>query len=141
MNAATEYDARYLAGVLLFNRRDYFAAHEVWEDLWNDCPAADRRFYQSLIQAAVALYHWNTGNRIGAGRVFRRGLEKAAGYPPGYCGLNVAGFWQNVEDVLADQPEAMTPAIVLHPPPACWPDASQFPELNETTPTDVRDHD
>jgi len=44
--------------------------HEVWEELWLDCPAADRRFYQSLIQAAVALYHWGNGNLAGATRLF-----------------------------------------------------------------------
>ena len=30
----TSYDPRYLAGIVLFNRGDYFEAHEVWEDLW-----------------------------------------------------------------------------------------------------------
>src|SRR5262249_34271574 len=68
-----EYDDRYLAGVQLFNAGEYFDAHEVWEDLWHDCPSADRRFYQSLIQAAVALYHWSRGNRPGAARLFDSG--------------------------------------------------------------------
>ena len=30
------YDLRYLAGVVLFNDQDFFAAHEVWEDLWSE---------------------------------------------------------------------------------------------------------
>ena len=66
MSAAPEYDTRYLAGIGHFNRGEYFEAHEVWEGLWRDCAAADRLFYQSLIQAAVALYHWSNGNRVGA---------------------------------------------------------------------------
>ena len=36
-------DPRYLRGVELFNRGDYFDAHEVWEELWLDSPSADRR--------------------------------------------------------------------------------------------------
>src|SRR5438445_10580539 len=67
---ADDYDDRYLGGIVAFNRGDYLEAHEVWEALWLDCPAADRRFYQSLIQAAVALYHWGNGNRAGAERLF-----------------------------------------------------------------------
>src|SRR6185312_1020920 len=60
---APDYDERYLAGIACFNRGDYFDAHEVWEELWMDCPSADRRFFQALIQAAVSLYHWGNGNR------------------------------------------------------------------------------
>ena len=66
-------DPRYLAGIDLFNHGEYFDAHDVWEELWTDCPAADRRFYQSLIQAAVALYHWGRRNRAGAERLFASG--------------------------------------------------------------------
>src|SRR5262249_60283391 len=62
MGAAPDYDDRYLAGVRLFNAGEYFDAHEVWEDLWRDCPSADRRFYQSFIQAAGAPYHLGRGN-------------------------------------------------------------------------------
>ena len=34
MDADTPYDPRYLAGIVLFNRGDFFEAHEVWESLW-----------------------------------------------------------------------------------------------------------
>jgi predicted metal-dependent hydrolase len=49
------YDPRYLAGVVLFNRGDFFEAHEAWEDVWVDCAGEERVFYQGLIQAAVGL--------------------------------------------------------------------------------------
>ena len=51
----TTYDPRYLAGVLLFNRQDYFEAHEAWEDLWSESHGPARKFYQGLIQAAVGV--------------------------------------------------------------------------------------
>ncbi|MFO0847447.1 MAG: DUF309 domain-containing protein [Gemmataceae bacterium] len=89
-------DPRYLAGVERFNAGDYFAAHEVWEELWRDCRAADRRFYHSLIQAAVAIYHAERGNRTGAERLREAGREKAAGYPARYYGIDIADFWRGV---------------------------------------------
>jgi predicted metal-dependent hydrolase len=118
MDAAPEYDTRYLAGIDHFNRGDYFEAHEVWEDVWQDCPAADRRFYQSLIQAAVALYHWGSNrNRTGARRLFAAGREKMAGYRPSHLGLDVDGFWRQVEaalaGALAEIPAADGPAPVI----------------------------
>lgn len=118
MDAAPEYDARYLAGIGHFNRGEYFDAHEVWEDLWRDCDPADRLFYQSLIQAAVALYHWNNANRAGASRLFTSGRDKMAGYRPAHRGLDVDGFWRQVEATLAgaltgDPTPAPPPRIVL----------------------------
>lgn len=121
-----EYDTRYLSGIKLFNRGDYFSAHEIWEELWHDCPAADRRFYQSLIQAAVALYHGNNGNKPGATRLSESGMKYMAPYRPRYRGLNVDDFWRQMGDALAPllhdsdtQPSA--PRIVLDPEPDSWP--------------------
>ena len=118
-----DYDWRYLAGAVRFNQGEYFDAHEVWEDLWRDCPAADRRFYQSLIQAAVALYHWGNGNRAGAARLFHSGRRYMDPYRPAHLGLDVDRFWRQVEAALAgalcDEPPAdpmPPPRIVLLPP-------------------------
>ena len=133
------YDRRYLAGIVHFNRGEYFEAHEVWEEIWMDCPGTERRFYQSLIQAAVALYHWGNGNRAGASRLFHSGRKYMAPYRPAHLGLVVEAFWAQVEQTLAPalhaegateplpmpgEPVAMValPAVVLSPPPAIWPD-------------------
>lgn len=109
-------DPRYLAGIDLFNRGEYFDAHEIWEELWGDCPAADRRFYQSLIQAAVSLYHERRGNRAGADRLFRSGRAYMAPYRPAHRGLAVDVFWAGVEAALADPP-GPAPRIALDLPP------------------------
>ncbi len=108
------YDPRYLAGIVHFNHGDYFEAHEVWEDLWHDCASVDRLFYQSLIQAAVALYHDANGNRIGSERLFARGRAKMAGYSAPHQGLDGSRFWRDVEHALAGGP---APLIDLAPPP------------------------
>ena len=55
---STQYDPRYLAGIVLFNRGDFFEAHEVWESLWMETFTPEKKFYQGLIQAAVALCHF-----------------------------------------------------------------------------------
>ena len=64
-DAGLSYDPRYLAGIVLFNRGDYFEAHEVWEALWMETFGEEKRFYQALIQAAVGLCHFCNGNLRG----------------------------------------------------------------------------
>jgi predicted metal-dependent hydrolase len=107
------HDPRYLAGIACFNRGEYFDAHEVWEELWMECPSAERRFIQSLIQAAVALYHWERGNAAGADRLFRSGRRYMEPYAPLYFGLDVEKFWQDVERAFA----GVRPEIALRDAP------------------------
>jgi uncharacterized protein len=102
MTAATEYDPRYLAGIDLFNRREFFEAHEVWEDVWQDTPGPERRFYQGLIQAAVAAYHAGNGNGRGARRLFHSGRKYMSAFPSHQLGLDIPEFWAAMERALAD---------------------------------------
>ena len=134
------YEPRYLAGILFFNARDFFEAHEVWESLWQDCTGPERRFYQGLIQAAVALYHFGNGNVRGAGKLYRSSREYMERYGSPYLGLNTQEFWQQMERCFAEvlaatdldsRPpleEALIPTITLEPPPAHWPYPTQFVE-------------
>ena len=61
-------------GLLLFNDRKFYEAHEVWEDLWRETEDGPlRSLYQGLIQTAVGLHHLGSGNRVG----WKSQLEKA----------------------------------------------------------------
>ena len=122
MERLPEYDPRYVEGVELFNAGDYFLAHEVWEQLWRDCNNSSRRFYQSLIQAAVALYHHERANRTGAARLAQAGAAKALAYPTVYLGLAVAEFWfavaQYLQESTVDRPTIVLQDLVDHSPGA-----------------------
>jgi uncharacterized protein len=134
-----DYDRRYLGGILFFNERDFFEAHEVWESLWLDCAGPERRFYQSLIQAAVALYHYGNGNVRGATKLFRSSKAYMDQYPSPYLGFDAVLFWQQMhhcfasllaEGERADPPlpldESLIPTIALDPRPDSWPTMDEF---------------
>jgi hypothetical protein len=130
--ASEAADPRYLAGVLFFNRGDYFEAHEVWEHLWQECDAADRRFFQGLIQAAVALYHAIRGNRVGAARLYGSSKRYLELYPASYRGFERSRFWQTMEEwlqpFLSGEREQLESGsdfrirIEIDPQPTQWPD-------------------
>jgi predicted metal-dependent hydrolase len=137
-NEAPDYDPRYLGGILFFNAQDYFEAHEVWEHLWLHSAGPGHTFYQGLIQAAVALYHFENGNLRGAAKLFHSSRDYLAPYGPRYLGLATLEFWAQMErcfaPLLADpdfqrqlrpMPELL-PKITLDPPPAAWPNPADF---------------
>jgi hypothetical protein len=145
MEPSSDYDPRYLAGILFFNAHDYFEAHEVWEDLWAGSAQPERRFYQALIQAAVALFHFGNGNVRGAARLYRSSFEYMRPSAPRFLGLDVEDFWRQMAACFgpvataaqppADaRPEAAAlPTIQLNPPPVSWPNAEVFlPEDKES---------
>ena len=137
------YDPRYLAGAVLFNRGDFFEAHEVWEDLWMDTAGSDKRFYQSLIQAAVGLLHFCNGNMRGAAKLYRSSKDYMQRYDSPHLGLDIIVFWNNMERCFAellasDSPERkidlneeLIPTIELSPPPEAWPDPADFLQEDE----------
>lgn len=95
------YEPRYLAGIVLFNRGDFFEAHEVWESLWMETFGPEKKFYQALIQAAVAAYHWSRGNAAGAKRLYHSGRKYMEPFRPVHMGLAVDDFWNAMASHLA----------------------------------------
>ena len=76
-------------GIALFNRAHFFEAHEVLEDVWRAAPAEEKKFFQGLVQLAVAFHHHSTGNQIGMRSVMERGMRNLDGYPNGFYGIQL----------------------------------------------------
>lgn len=92
MAGELEFPSEYVEGVRLFNEREFFACHDVLEELWTDTLGPERSFYQGLIHAAVSLFHFEEGNLGGARKMYdstRRYLEP---YLPHYMGLDLERF-------------------------------------------------
>ena len=66
----------YNEGLHHFKSKDYFEAHESWEDLWSDYYLEDRKFIQGLIQLSVSFVHLENNNMNGAKSLLRKAKEK-----------------------------------------------------------------
>ncbi len=85
-------DARFRQAIELFNRREFFACHDVLEELWNETLGQDREFYQGLIHAAVALFHFGEGNLGGARKMYGSAARYLAPYRPRFNGVDLDRF-------------------------------------------------
>jgi predicted metal-dependent hydrolase len=113
----TSYDPRYLQGIEYFNDREFFSAHEAWEELWIEVQDNSRRFYQGLIQVAVCLHHFGTGNTRGARKLFHSSRRYLTPYRPRYEGIDVDRLVADMERCCAeiDSDEAAATAVTLDP--------------------------
>jgi predicted metal-dependent hydrolase len=130
MSETAEYPELYLSGIAYFNACDFFESHEAWEALWTEYQGPSRKFYQGLIQAAVALHHFGNGNIRGARKLYFSTRSYLEPYLPEHMGLDLEKFLQQFQQCFAavaasqeDFPEIevepdLIPEIHLNPPPA-----------------------
>tara|TARA_X000001036_G_scaffold253628_1_gene236049 strand:- start:915 stop:1277 length:363 start_codon:yes stop_codon:yes gene_type:complete len=76
-------------GLKLFNHKQFYDAHEYWEELWLEYHLIDKKFIQGLIQLTVGYYHWSTGNLKGAFSLLNKSLNKMEAFCPNNRGLDV----------------------------------------------------
>lgn len=86
-----EIDQRYAGFFELFNRQEFFAAHEVLEDLWLEGPGPNYSFYKGLIQLAGAFVHLQKGRLQPAAALFRLCRDNLAKYPALHDYLDING--------------------------------------------------
>jgi predicted metal-dependent hydrolase len=102
-------DSLYLEGIRFFNECEFFEAHEAWEELWTEYRGPLRRYYQGLIQAAVALHHFGNGNIRGAKKVYLSSRSYLDDFRPACHGLDLEAFLAQYErcfeEVLASTEE------------------------------------
>ncbi len=82
--------SEYLHGIKLFNQAEFFEAHEVLEDVWRASPEPQKKFFQGLIQIAVGLHHYGTGNLVGARSLLARAAKNLSGYSETFGGIRLS---------------------------------------------------
>jgi uncharacterized protein len=97
-----EAGVTFQGGLALFNSGDFFACHEVWEDLWLRSGGGEKLFYQGLIQAAVAILHAERGNLSGAISTWRKARAKLDPLPTHHWGIALGEFREALARFFAD---------------------------------------
>jgi predicted metal-dependent hydrolase len=89
LKAPDEYRSKFRRGCEQFNARQFFDAHESWEEIWLGSPEPDKSFLQGIIQIAAAFHHYTYGNMRGARSLLEAGLRRVAPFPPRHNGIQL----------------------------------------------------
>jgi predicted metal-dependent hydrolase len=95
-----ESAATLRAAFALFDAGRYLAAHELFEELWEDTHGAEADFFKGMLQAAIALHHFATGNLEGAAKLYSGHRSCLAGYLPTHAGIDVERFLADMQAFL-----------------------------------------
>jgi hypothetical protein len=88
-------------GVELFNAGEYEEAHEAFETLWLSTQGPDSDFFKGLVQASIALHHFQRGNLGGASKLYSGHRRYLAAYLPAHLGIDVGAFLRAMQECLA----------------------------------------
>ena len=88
-------------GVEQFNQGEFYACHDTLEAVWIEAPEADKKFYQGILQVAVALYHLGNQNWRGGVILMGEGIHRLRSFPIDYAGLDIANFMAQVSGLLS----------------------------------------
>ena len=76
-------------GVEEFNQQNFYACHDILEAIWIDAEEIDKKFYQGILQIAVACYHLGNYNSNGAVILLGEGISRLTSYQPVYHSIDV----------------------------------------------------
>jgi predicted metal-dependent hydrolase len=107
-------------GIDQYNRGEFFAAHETWEEIWRSATPEPRTFFQGLIQTAAAMHSaCALGRRVGPRNTLAKARRHLDPYAPVTCGVDVAGLlagvrlWQEwLDDPRGEMPDPLTVRVV-----------------------------
>ncbi len=86
-------------GIEAFNQADFFLAHELLEEAWNEDQSPGRDLYQAILQISVAYLQIQRRNFRGAVKMFFR-VRKLIDFFPDECkGVDVIDLRKNAQQV------------------------------------------
>lgn len=76
-------------GVEQFNQQAFYECHDTLEALWMEAIEPEKRFYQGVLQIAVACHHLGNQNYRGAVMLLGEGTRRLVDYTPADYGVDV----------------------------------------------------
>jgi predicted metal-dependent hydrolase len=97
---------QFWQGVEQFNQQEFYACHDTLEALWMEASEPEKRFYQGVLQIAVACYHLGNLNWRGAVVLLGEGSARIKDFQPIYAGIEVTLLLKQSTALLTDLQQA-----------------------------------
>jgi predicted metal-dependent hydrolase len=89
-------------GIEKFNQRDFYAQHDLFEELWMATESPVRDLYRAVLQVGIAYYQILRGNPRGAKKMLLRSVQWLAILPDVCQGIDVAQLKKDANRVRAE---------------------------------------
>ena len=108
MNEEEKKEQLFFDGLQAYEEKDFFEAHELWEELWSEYYLDDKTFIQGLIQLAVSFVHLGNGNLNGAKSLKKKSGDKFSSYSGLHRGINIDKLKQQIVIIINEYEQLLT---------------------------------
>ena len=108
MNEEEKKEQLFFDGLQAYEEKDFFEAHEMWEELWSEYYLDDKTFIQGLIQLAVSFVHLGNGNLNGAKSLMKKSGDKFSSYSGLHRGINIDKLKQQIVIIINEYEQLLT---------------------------------
>ena len=108
MNEKEKKEQLFFDGLQAYEEKDFFEAHELWEELWSEYYLDDKTFIQGLIQLAVSFVHLGNGNLNGAKSLMKKSGDKFSSYSGLHRGINIDKLKQQIVIIINEYEQLLT---------------------------------
>ena len=108
MNEEEKKEQLFSDGLRAYEEKNFFKAHELWEELWSEYYLADRTLIQGLIQLAVSFVHLGNGNLNGAKSLLNKSAEKFSSFSGVHRGINIDNLKKQIMEIKNEYEQLMT---------------------------------
>ena len=104
-----------IQGLQAFNRGNFYAAHEFFEDAWRETPGQAREFFRALLHLSGGYYRLTQDRPESALKFFQRSLHWISDFPSPYFHVDTSALRSQVELLInAIKSGQTTTAILKH---------------------------
>ena len=90
-------ECQFIKGVELFNKSEWYLAHDIFEEIWHNISGLERITIQAILQIAVAEVHLENGNLSGAVILYGEGFGRIINNDLPNLGIDLKSFSLDVE--------------------------------------------
>ena len=108
MNEEEKKEQLFFDGLQAYEEKDFFEAHELWEELWSEYYLDDKTFIQGLIQLAVSFVHLGNGNLNGAKSLLNKSADKFSSFSGVHRGINIDNLKKKIMEIKNEYEQLLT---------------------------------
>jgi hypothetical protein len=91
-----------IKGMQLFNKGEYWLAHEALEEAWKEESGPVRELYRAILQTGVVYLHITRDNYNGAVKTYRKVQKWIQPWPDACRGIQIGELRRDLETVIAE---------------------------------------
>jgi predicted metal-dependent hydrolase len=100
-------------GLLAFNQKSYFQAHEYFEDAWRESDDPSREFFRALLHISGGFFRLTEGKPQAAKKFFQHALKWLDDFESNYLGFDNANLKQMLEELIIEIDDRKHPEGIL----------------------------